>query len=813
MTNFTFSPSFSVSELLLRWTYLLGVAWAIHWLLRNRHARWRLILWRSILCFGLILPLFHFVRIPVVQIPIAGLAATDPVISVVTPTVKPAESARHAPSFSTAKQTAKPTIAEGTVLTPVEIKAPASPRPWNHYLAAIWMAGFALGALRLILLQLQLSRLRQAAAQANPELGALAQTIQVRLGISRHVDVLVSETISSPFACGLREPAIILPGGLARSLSANDLSVLLAHEFAHIRQHDLIWSVGWRWMMTVLWFHPLVWAIPSAHNLACEEEADRIAAAQVKNRETYTQLLAQLVLRIVSLPAVETELTMNGSSQIAQRLRHLKLRGIGAWSTFHSLAAFGLIAAMVLLTTHLEFSEAKAEVRAVEYKDASIMVLNEHGKPLPNSRVSLEGIRVKGRSGYFPNRAVQTDESIQEYISDSLGKALIKYPINPIPSLNFKTERLMIRVEHAKYCTLLVTNLPLSGGKPIQLVKGIPLQVSGHVGDVTRRVAKLAPHISESPYPLKMKDWESDNHGVYSYAQLSPGRHMLQIMGRFPSGELGYSEVVAFNAEPGKAYNFDLEMKAGARLEGRLDANVPRPVKNGRVVVEVRPKEFPALLDPKAWSELRKKYPNFQYYTCFRPIAEDGTFTFESLPPGEIDLMAHGEGFVSKNGLKPGERLPDNPSADGRHFTLLVPQTFPVTMPVTTVEVLTEQTAALELIAKTKDGSPLCGVSAFVLPWAIRMQMTPFHTTIYNDDEPFLSLTLPPALIQFGSTEPNGRTTANNIPSSCDSLFVNHTGCEPVSSNGSVPYQIPLKLTPGKAEALEVTFQRKKGFR
>jgi beta-lactamase regulating signal transducer with metallopeptidase domain len=42
------------------------------------------------------------------------------------------------------------------------------------------------------------------------------------------------------------------------------------------------------------WFHPLVWNVRAAHSLACEQEADRIAAAQLDHRGFYAQLLARL---------------------------------------------------------------------------------------------------------------------------------------------------------------------------------------------------------------------------------------------------------------------------------------------------------------------------------------------------------------------------------------------------------------------------------------------------------------------------------------------------------------------------------------
>lgn len=58
---FLASPGFA---LLFKWTCLLALGWAIHLVLRHRHARWRLILWRGILCIGVALPLLHFFPVP-----------------------------------------------------------------------------------------------------------------------------------------------------------------------------------------------------------------------------------------------------------------------------------------------------------------------------------------------------------------------------------------------------------------------------------------------------------------------------------------------------------------------------------------------------------------------------------------------------------------------------------------------------------------------------------------------------------------------------------------------------------------------------
>ena len=62
--NSHFSP---VAVLLIRWTALLALAWAVHALLRNRHPCWRLILWWSVFCFIVLMP---FARVPIFKIPV-----------------------------------------------------------------------------------------------------------------------------------------------------------------------------------------------------------------------------------------------------------------------------------------------------------------------------------------------------------------------------------------------------------------------------------------------------------------------------------------------------------------------------------------------------------------------------------------------------------------------------------------------------------------------------------------------------------------------------------------------------------------------
>jgi beta-lactamase regulating signal transducer with metallopeptidase domain len=348
-----------VGVILLRWTCLLALGWGVHGLLRHRHARWRLILWRGILCFGLALPLLHFLQVPGIKIPVTRQATHIPEAASSLPPQTVLNPVQHAPSKDQMPPAAAAASSPAPSIQSPHVSAPPKQIPWGTVFLLIWTLGCVSGAIRLLRLHWQLSRLRRATGQPSPDLQRLAKKIQAQLKVQREPALRISEAVTSPFVCGLLRPAIVLPRMLLEQLSPGELAALLTHEMAHLRHHDLLWSVAWRWLGAICWFHPLVWRIPAAHNLACDQEADRVASGQMAEQDSYSQSLARLALRVLALPAVETNLTLNGSSQIARRLIHLGRVRTNAWNWRHSVAGVGLVGSLFLMTVGWGFSRTE----------------------------------------------------------------------------------------------------------------------------------------------------------------------------------------------------------------------------------------------------------------------------------------------------------------------------------------------------------------------------------------------------------------------------------------------------------------------
>jgi len=347
----------SPATLLARWTALLALGWFVQWFFRHRHARWRVILWRSILCFGFLLPIVHFPLVPGFQVRLPRLVAFA------APRLDWAAESKSRTGLSqdsTARAFAK--NSESIDVIPLRPSRASKKASLGTILLLLWALGFAAGSLRLGWLQFRLSCLKRRATLPDPDLQRRAAEIRISLGVHQTIGLRLSDAVKSPFVSGPLKPVILLPRKLAESLSPAEVSALIRHEMAHVRENDLFWCLGWRWMSAVYWFHPLVWKIPSAHNLGCEQEADRIASGnQFEDRSAYGQLLAQLALRVMALPTTETYLTLNASSQIARRLIYLRLDGIGPWTWRNTVKGFVLAGGVFLVAGGSSLSLIRAE--------------------------------------------------------------------------------------------------------------------------------------------------------------------------------------------------------------------------------------------------------------------------------------------------------------------------------------------------------------------------------------------------------------------------------------------------------------------
>lgn len=113
---------------------------------------------------------------------------------------------------------------------------------------------------------------------------------------NRRPYIYQTSEFTSPCLYGLFHPAIYLPEALLESASDEKLEHMILHERIHYRHRDYIWSFVRILLVSVYWFHPLVWLAASLSKkdaeLACDEAVLKCLGEE--KRSAYGQMLLEV---------------------------------------------------------------------------------------------------------------------------------------------------------------------------------------------------------------------------------------------------------------------------------------------------------------------------------------------------------------------------------------------------------------------------------------------------------------------------------------------------------------------------------------
>jgi hypothetical protein len=144
----------------------------------------------------------------------------------------------------------------------------------------------------------------------------------------------------------------------------------------------------------------------------------------------------------------------------------------------------------------------------------------------------------------------------------------------------------------------------------------------------------------------------------------------------------------------------DVPLQAGLKVTGKLVDAVPRPVKNGKVIVWCLPKP--------AGDVYADENPSV-YWEDLVDIDEDGTFTFPSIPKtGKIQMIAICDGWVITSSGPEGQTVSgvrydlDSLEIDDNQ--------------VTDIELPMSPTGTLRVTVCTSEGDPIPGATVSVWP-------------------------------------------------------------------------------------------------
>ena len=251
---------------------------------------------------------------------------------------------------------------------------------------------------------------------------------------------------------------------------------------------------------------------------------------------------------------------------------------------------------------------------------------------------------------------------------------------------------------------------------------------------------------------------------------------------------------VYFEAVKAKNYEFTVELKPGVHVEGKLDDSVPRPIGNGRIVV-------------RSYLADSKKEAGFFDWQTWRDIKENGTFEIESLPPGQGDIIALCDGFISKDPL------------DKQVGSIRNPQIFTIGGNIAHVEIKMEPAAICKVIVVDDKSNPLQGARAAFWP---NIKWTESGTQIFGlkafKSEDVFALggkvdfdKVVKEKDFFATTDANGVAIVKNLPPTEQSFSVTHPDYEmPIQKLAyGERRQQAVNLSGGKTTSVTVKMQKK----
>jgi hypothetical protein len=115
------------------------------------------------------------------------------------------------------------------------------------------------------------------------------------LAASHAITIATSETLRVPAAIGFWRRTIVLPGWALRELPPADLSVILMHEFEHLRRGDDWTNLIQKIVRALFFFHPAVWWIENRLSVEREMACDDAVLAATANPRGYASCLLSLL--------------------------------------------------------------------------------------------------------------------------------------------------------------------------------------------------------------------------------------------------------------------------------------------------------------------------------------------------------------------------------------------------------------------------------------------------------------------------------------------------------------------------------------
>ncbi len=259
LTNYLLTQSWQIAAL------VVAIA-AVSWLLKNKSAHIRYLLWLIVLAKCLVPPLL--------AIPLPILPEEKPILLLETPPPMISEPVVSPPA-SDASPPAPAVVESGTTLTA------------HQWLALVWIMGATVFVLVAVVKALRTNLWLWRQRKSLPaELQTGIENLFSSFDFRSFPKVWLIKGIGQPFVWGLLRGSIYLPANFVKVDNAEQRRGILGHELSHILRFDAAVNILQVIAQAILWFHLFVWwankKIRTEREKCCDEMAIARLGAEVK---------------------------------------------------------------------------------------------------------------------------------------------------------------------------------------------------------------------------------------------------------------------------------------------------------------------------------------------------------------------------------------------------------------------------------------------------------------------------------------------------------------------------------------------------
>jgi beta-lactamase regulating signal transducer with metallopeptidase domain len=168
------------------------------------------------------------------------------------------------------------------------------------------------------------------------------------LGISRKVQVYVSDLAETAQTCGFLKPLILLPVSLVSSLSPKQIEAILIHELFHIRRNDYLINICMSCFRSIFFFNPFALlfykTLERERELACDDGVIEMGYAP----DQYAEALFRLEKFRQVQPGFKLAADGNKPWLLMERICRLLGKPTNKKSRFNLLVVLSLAASVLL---------------------------------------------------------------------------------------------------------------------------------------------------------------------------------------------------------------------------------------------------------------------------------------------------------------------------------------------------------------------------------------------------------------------------------------------------------------------------------